>query len=87
MDARNKKLQEELEAANRRAAEEEAKRKAAEASSSAAGEQSFFDSEMHGVIKDNIKEVLGHLETISDAVQKKAGDEQGEQGPTQSPPK
>jgi hypothetical protein len=33
--------------------------------------------------------VLGHLETISDAVQKKAGDEQGEQQqwPTQSPPK
>lgn len=46
---------------------------AAEAAALASGKgKEFIDDKMQGVIKKNIKEVLGHLETISETVQQKA---------------
>jgi len=74
----------EEEAKRKKAAEEEAARRAGEGASRQRGADDdaakgkgadgdeFFSDEMQGSIKENIKEVLGHLEIISKTVQDKA---------------
>lgn len=74
-EAAAKKKRDEDEAARRAA---EGKKAAGDASKSKGKEPAtdsgdqFFTEEMQGTIKENIKEVLGHLEVISHTVQQKA---------------
>ena len=61
--------------AARRVRENEARKKKGEGVGQEGGkekEEEFFNEEMQGTIKENIKEVLGHLEVISKTVQQKA---------------
>ena len=70
-DAEAKKKKKDAEEAASKAAAAANAAKAAAASSSAQKKE-CFDDKMQGVSKKNIKEVLGHSETISEIVQQKA---------------
>ena len=73
-DEQKKKMQAELDAARKEASDVQAVKPEATV------DPGFFDPEMHQTIKENIQEVLGHLENISEIITEKAEEQASSSG-------